>query len=237
MCIRDRIKATTISTLLQQMLNFASPTAAKETDYTVRQMLADFSTGLGDQLRDQPEVEAAIRATIGNAYRRLQSFEQAEPQLKSALELRVGLFGPEHPDVAQSLVDYSANLYGRGDVVGAESHARQALAIHRKLPLPDRVAMQILSTLQLYLVVQDKFDEATQIAQEALRIAGRRPAHYPEEANVLHHLAHGVLRQGDARQAEQFAQQSVELHRKLHGDQHPETAHGLFVLASVLHDS
>ncbi len=232
----EAIKATTISTLLQQMLASANPSAAKGTDYTVRQMLDDFSADLGDQLRNQPEAEAAIRATIGNAYRGLQSFDKAEPHLNSALELRVRLFGPEHADVAQSLIDYSANDYGRGDVAAAEKRAREALAIHRKLNLQDGTAMRVLSALQLYLVLQAKYEEAEQIAQEALGIARHHPDRYPEVATVLHNLAHAAVYQGDPVKAERFARQSVALHQRLHGEIHPETAHGLYVLATSLHD-
>ena len=75
-------KATAISNLLQQMLQSASPYAAKGTEYTVRQMLEDFSAGLGDQLRNQPEVEAAIRATIGNALEQLANPMRRAPHLK-----------------------------------------------------------------------------------------------------------------------------------------------------------
>ena len=232
----EAVKATTTSELLQQMLGLANPSAAKGTSYTVRQMLDDFSVDLGDKLRDQPEAEAAIRATIGNAYRGLQAFDKAEPHLKSALDLRVRAFGSEHAEVVLSLVDYSANLFGRGDVVGAEARAREALAIHRKLNLPDNAAIRVLSTLQFYLVVQAKYEEAEQLAQEALEIARRHPNQYPEEANVLHSLADAAAQQGHAEKAEQFARQSVAMHHSRHGANHPETAHGLFVLAKSLHD-
>ncbi len=229
-------KAKKISSLLQQMLATASPTAAKHTDYTVRQMLEDFSPHLSDQLRGQPETEAAVRATIGNTYRRLQSFDQADTQLQAALQLRVRVLGPHHPDVAQSLVDYSANLYGRGDVAAAELHAKQALAIHRILPLPDRVTIQIFTALQLYAVAQSQYAEARKMADEALQIAARSPGVFAEEACILHHLADTHLHEGDIREAEHFAKRSVALHQRLHGPQHPETAHGMFVLANVLHE-
>ncbi|MBA4107863.1 MAG: serine/threonine protein kinase [Pirellula sp.] len=232
----EAIKATTISALLQQMLGLANPSADKGTDYTVRQMLDDFAVDLGDKLRDQPEAEAAIRATIGNAYRGLQAFDKAESHLKSALDLRIHVFGPEHAEVAHSLVDYSANLFGRGDVVGAETRAREALAIHRKLNLTDGAAIRVLSTLQFYLAVQAKFEEAERLAQEALGLAQRHPGEFPEEANVLHNLAHAAAHQDDAAKAEQLARMSIEMHHARHGANHPETAHGIFVLARSLHD-
>jgi len=65
--VAQAAKATAINNLLEQMLQSASPYAAKGTEYSVRQMLVDFSAGLEDQLRDQPEVEAAIRRALNCA--------------------------------------------------------------------------------------------------------------------------------------------------------------------------
>ena len=64
----EAAKATAISAFLQQLLRSANPDALKGSDYTVRQLLDDFSAGLANQLKDQPEVEAAVRATVGRAY-------------------------------------------------------------------------------------------------------------------------------------------------------------------------
>ncbi|MDX1963390.1 MAG: serine/threonine-protein kinase [Pirellulales bacterium] len=229
-------KASAISGLLQQMLELANPSTSKGAGYTVRQMLDDFSANLVDRLVNQPATEAEIRATIGNAYRGLQSFDKAEPHLKKALELRQGLFGPAHAEVAHSLVDYSKNSFGRGELTAAEQQARQALAIHRQLQLADGEAMRILSALQLYLVARGEHAEAEQLAREALEIARRHPGRFPEEATVLHNLAQSAADQENSAKAEELSRKAVALHKTLHPAMHPDTAHGLFILARALHD-
>lgn len=234
--IADAAKATAISEVLQQMLGLANPSAAKGSNYSVRQMLDDFAGDLGDRLQDQPEAEAAIHATIGNAFRGLQAFDKAEPHLKAALELRLRLHGREHAEVANSLVDYSANLFGRGDVDEAEAQAREAWAIHQRMELPDETSIRVLSALQFYLVARSQFGEAEQVAQQALEIARRHPHQFPEEAIVLHSLAQAAAHQGNPAKAEQFARQSVAIHQSRHGAIHPETAHGMYILARSLHD-
>ena len=65
--VTEAEKATTINDLRQGMLASANPNENKGADYTVRQLLDVFSEGLGNQLKNQPEVEASIRATNGNA--------------------------------------------------------------------------------------------------------------------------------------------------------------------------
>ena len=71
LAVTQSTKATTINALLQQMLQAADPDVARGADYTVRQLLDKYSNDLKDQLKNEPEAEAAIRATIGNAYRGL----------------------------------------------------------------------------------------------------------------------------------------------------------------------
>ena len=145
LAVTQSTKATTINALLQQMLQAADPDAARGADYTVRQLLDKFSHDLKDQLRDEPEAEAAIRATIGNAYRRLGLTEKAKPHLQFALETRLRLFGPDNADVAQSHLDWAWNLFESGDSAGAEASARTALAIHRKLHLRPEAIVSILA--------------------------------------------------------------------------------------------
>ena len=121
----EAVKATTISKLLQQVLESANPDTARGADFTVRQLLDEFSDNLKDQLKNQPDAEAAIRSTIGNAYRRLGLADKAQPHLRAALELRLQLFGPDHAEVAQSQLDYAWNLYESGDLKGAEARREQ----------------------------------------------------------------------------------------------------------------
>ena len=85
LAVSEEAKATAISNLLQEMLASANPDETKGADYTVRQLLDGFAAGLGDQLKEQPEADAAIRSTIGNAYRRLGLPDKAAPHLKAAL--------------------------------------------------------------------------------------------------------------------------------------------------------
>src|ERR1051326_7707951 len=115
--VTEAAKATTISDLLQEMLTSANPDRAKGANYTVRELLDDTSLRLSDQLHGQPEVEAAVHAAIGSAYRRLDIQDKAQPHLQRALTLRrmlaanVGNTGHAQELVAQSLVDYGWNLY------------------------------------------------------------------------------------------------------------------------------
>ncbi len=121
-------QASAIGRTLQQMLQSADPSKAKGADYTVRQMLDDFSEGLEGKFKDQPASEAAIRAIIGQTYRQLGLTDKAEPHLKKALALRRETLGPNHQLVAESLIDH-AWLFARGAISRARKSTRERLLI------------------------------------------------------------------------------------------------------------
>ena len=56
----ENAKAQAVSNLLQEMLRSANPEEAQHIEYTVRQLLDDFSASFGTGLPGQPEVEAEI---------------------------------------------------------------------------------------------------------------------------------------------------------------------------------
>jgi tetratricopeptide (TPR) repeat protein len=58
--------------------------------------------------------------------------EGAEPLCRRALGISEKVFGPEHPDIAQSLNNLALLLDSKGDYKGAEPLYRRALAIYEK---------------------------------------------------------------------------------------------------------
>ena len=227
----EAAKATAISDFLQQLLRSANPDALKGSEYTVRQLLDDFSAGLEKQLAGQPEVEATVRATIGNAYFRLGVADKAEQHLERALALRRHLYGEQSEEVAQSLVDHAWNLPG----TAAEAEARRALDIYRRRGTDAQPVIHALCVLGVILNFQQRFHEVETISEEALALARNSPKRdFPEIANIMHNLADTKVSQAKYVEAEKLALQAVEMHRRLHGSEHPETAWSLLMLGRAL---
>jgi tetratricopeptide (TPR) repeat protein len=218
------------------MLQSADPYVAKGADYRVRQMLDDFSAGLGDKLKDQPATEAAIRAIIGQTYRQLDLTDKAEPHLKRALDLRREVFGSDHELVAHSLLDYAWFYQMRGDAVGAEKLAQQALAIQQKLAARNpNLMLANLHLLQMSAAAQRRYDDAEKFAQQALAIARAQPKPLSGEANIRRALAGVAIVQGDLETAERLAREALTQHRALQGEDHLATATGWETLGNVLY--
>jgi tetratricopeptide (TPR) repeat protein len=148
--------------------------------------------------------------------------------LQKALELRRRLLGPDHPDVAQSLLDHSYNAFEKGNLVAAEVEARQALAICQKGNVKHEKTLSAFGLLVFFLVERRKAVEAQAVADQALAFA--RDAGYaenPEVAKILHDLVALRIRAGDLAGAEQLAIKAVAMHRRVNGNDHPETGWAL----------
>src|SRR5207302_11315251 len=100
--VSEAAKATATSALLQQLLSSADPDGPRGPNYTLRQLLDDFSGSLTNQLAAQPEVEATVRLTIGWTYHTLGAPSKAEPNLRRAFDLRRNTLGPQHLDTLEA---------------------------------------------------------------------------------------------------------------------------------------
>ena len=235
----EAAKAKAVVDLLLEMLGSANPGKMKGPEYTVRQLVDDFSEQLGDQLQDQPVVEAELRQTIGHIYKQFRLLDKAEPHLRAALELRRRIYGNEHEKVAQSLLAYAENVGGVGGMDHAKglSLAREALAIYRKTGGPPEVMLRALRTLQyITMFGQRNYAEVDAISREALAIAQEtNTMETPVVSIILHALAVSKREQGDYSEAVRLGREALELHRRVNGDEHVGNAFHLADLAGALH--
>jgi len=200
----DAQRAKTVVDLVQEMLGSADPHQVKGMDYTVRELLDDFDRGLGARLEGDPEVEAAVRTTMGIAYRNLGLHDKAEPHLTRALEIHRQTLGEGHPDVAKSLNNLAMVLRAKGDYDGAEALHREALAIRRKTlgeGHPDVAAS--LDNLAVVLRAKGDYVGAEALHREALAIRRKTLGEgHPDVATSLKNLALVLHDKGDCVGAE-----------------------------------
>ncbi len=230
-------KEQAVNAFLLDMLASADPKYRSDRDVSVREILnvAAHKMAAG-QLHDQPEVAAAVRTTIGRAFRELAQYGPAEEQLREALATYENLHGPNNPDVARAIQEIATLQSARADYSAAEKTFRRALEIHRRVSPPDDPALAAnLSDLASTLTGLDRLDEAEVLLKEALQIArlpnNAKQAVLPE---VLNNLAYVNHRQGHDDQAEALYRESLVLNRALLGDTHPNIATNLDNLATVL---
>jgi tetratricopeptide (TPR) repeat protein len=224
-------EAETATGLLEEMLGSADPHESKGRDYTMRQMLDEFAVSVPRLLEDQPEVEASIRAVIGNAYLGLGEFEPAREHLEAALEIRERELSEDDPLVAESLLNLAWLLHGVGDYAVALERAREAVDVQRRADVDAVLRAEGLSTEAEMLRHLREYDEAERLFREALAIQRKSG-----DKHVLYSLTNfaNLLRERKQYdEADRLYREAIELRRALSGDNHPSLVVALHNLASV----
>ena len=183
-----------------------------------------------------PEVEAALRATIGRTYVALGLFNQAEPHLRAALELRRSVFGEKHLGVAESLEAVALLAQSRGDYAGAEPLFREVLETRREL-LGEEHAAVATSLNHLGALLKDKGDYAAAepLLIQALDLTRRLYGDGSVDVAASQSNLAALLREkGDYAQAAALLRDALAVLRKFKGDEDPHVAADLSNLAMVV---
>lgn len=184
-------------------------------------------------LRDQPLVEAGVRDTIGRTLQGLGRYEEAEPNLRRALELRRASLDGQDPELAMSVRNLADLLREQNNAAEAERLFREAIEIHRAiLPSGDPEIATDLNKLGLLLSEQSRFAEAEPFLREALRIRrAALPAGHVDIAEVLNDLGELLRQEGELDEAEAVYRESLQIFRASLPSNHPTIARSLNNLA------
>ena len=173
----------------------------------------------------EPEVEAAVRDTIGQTYMDLGVYPEASKQLERALELHRRILGAQNPKTLRTTSRLGRTAVFQGKYPEAEALFGQALEIQRRVlgsEHPD--TLYSMSNLGLIDYRQGKYPQAealhTQILQIRRRVLG---AEHPDTLTSMNNLAMAYNAQGKYAQAEVLLSQILEVRRRVLGPQHPVT--------------
>jgi tetratricopeptide (TPR) repeat protein len=165
--LTEAARANAVINLVTDMLGSANPAAAPGPDYTLGELLEDFSCRMGDQLAGQPEVDADVHLIMGSIYSSLHLHEQADRHFQVALKQGRRVFGKYDPRLARILKEYSWHLIRKREPAAAEDAARELLEINRSKGFPHGV-LGAMHRLVAASVQQGKHAEAESLARQAL---------------------------------------------------------------------
>lgn len=234
---REAEKSEAVNQFLQDLLASADPTRpGGQREVTVREALAASQRKIdaGD-LADQPEVEFAVRTTLGNTYRSLGDLAAAAPMLHRAVEIGREVFPSGDESLAFALNKLARTYQELGDYDRAHEHFTEALHLRRRLLGDDHpnVAV-ILNNLGHLALLRGRYSEAETLHNQALTI--RRKSfgdHHETVANSLNNLGVLMVELGRLRAAESLFTESLAIDRKLRGESHPYVPTTLSNLAMV----
>jgi tetratricopeptide (TPR) repeat protein len=175
-----------------------------------------------------PAEWSEIRLAIADLLLDQGQYSAAVNTLRSLVEVRVRIFGPEHPDSLRSRNRYAYALWRQGRYNEAEAGFRQVISLEEKL-LGHENPDTLLSRNGLALVLDDegKYVAAESEHRQVLEIRTRVLG--PEHLDTLksrNNLALTLNRQGKYAAAENDFRELITLEEKVLGPEHPVTLGG-----------
>jgi len=216
----------------------SGPSAKPDPHLEVRTALDRAAARIEGKFANQPQVQAAIRSTIGRTYYELGLFPEATMQLEKALDLQRRVSGPENPETL-GIMNNLGNLYDdEGKYAEAEALDNLALEIQRRVFGPeDRNTLRSMNNLSIIYRHEGKYAQAEALLSAALevkrRVLGRE---HPNTLKTMGNLANVYHDEGKYPQAETFFSQMLEIQRRVSGPEHPDTLTSMDNLANIYED-
>lgn len=233
-------QAEAISAFLQQTLGAADPTRfPARPDVTLREVLDHAAAEMeGGALAAVPATEIVLRTTLGNAYRAIARYDDAERHLRAAAAIDGGESTAAELHRSQALNKLARLLQERGRLEEAEQLFRAALLIRRReLGNEHEDVATILNNLGVLLHDRAEYAASAEAHREALAIRRARfGSHHETVANSLNNLANLMNAQGNPAEAERLYRESLAIDRQVRGSEHPIVASTMSNLAIVLRD-
>ncbi len=211
------------------------PEAGPAVDLKVATLI-DRGVTAARSLDGEPQVQAEMYQTLGGIYQKLGDLERADSLMSLALDRRRTLLGPDHVEVADSLLELGLLRLEQARYDEAETLIRDALTRGRRAGAAggDLVAAAS-SALGQTLGAQGRYPEALEVLRKAARARQRAGDSAPDPtlADILYQLANVEFYAGHYDESESLNERILEMYRQLHGDRHPLVADCLINLGAI----
>jgi eukaryotic-like serine/threonine-protein kinase len=176
--------------------------------------------------RSDPDHVSAEYATslesLGYVEDARRNYSKAESLHREALDIRLHVYGTDHPDVARSHYSVAISRSHQGDLDNAIAGHREALRIFRlHKQIDTRFGARVLLSLGNALVETGSYEEAEDVLSESLRI--NRKIHgntHLDTGLVVRALATLHRNRGDFEAAEELFGESISILREAIGERH-----------------
>lgn len=185
-------------------------------------------------LNSAPKIQAEMYQTLGNIDDKLGHLEEANSLLQHALDQRKALFGPESPEVAESLVALSQLRADQARFPEAEQFARQAIEMDTRL-LPTSHPARARAVSQLGLVLEDRgsYDQAIPVLEQAVQLQSAPGGVEADLSASLTELANCHYYSGHYETSNNLNHRVLGIDRQLYGARHPQVANDLINLGAI----
>jgi len=223
---RQAAKAVVVSDFLSELLSSVDPGKAQGREVAVADVLdqAAIRLGANSEFADQPQVEAALRATIGNTYVSLGKYAEATEHLERVVELRGGLESRD-PEALAAASDLAVLYQRLGLIDKAEPMLRRALELRVEVLGEDHpTSLTTMNRLADLLWADGRYDEVELLDRRTLEIRRRVLGEdHPDTIKSLNGLAATLFNDGRYAEAAQLFEEALQVERRQLGEHHPHT--------------
>ncbi len=230
-----RVSQSTLDFLNEDLLKQVSPKNLGK-DVLMRDVLDVASERVDQRFPDEPLVEAALRETLGDTYRRLGVEQEALHHLRLAVDLYVEHLGKDHPETELCQVRLAGLLQDTGELDEALSLAMPVYEKRLERYGPEHSeTLTSMNNLGLLHLERGEYGPAEEFLKETLeqrlRLLGEEHKH---TLTTMSNLAYLYEQMGRLEEAEHWAQKELALCRELVGEEHPDTLVSMNNTATLL---
>lgn len=232
---QEATKASQVTSFLIDMFEANDPNTAQGVDFTASELLAMGKERI-EMLEDVPEIQAELYEIIGQIYRRLGQFEEAEQLFSTALDIRMNIFDPDHHEITKMYNQFGLLYSDLGDFDQAEEILRKALEMTSDTySTSDPVRTETMTNLAYVLRRTGDYDNAEQMYRDSYRSRVRNLGHeHPSTIENLSSIGVTLLNKGDYDGAKSILQDVLRLRLNTLGTSHPDVAMSMNSLGAVL---
>lgn len=232
---REARRLRRVTVFFQDMLAWADP-AKGGRDMTVKAAVDTAAVRLEEGLSEDPEVLAALKATVGGTYFALGQYKSAEPQVVTALTTELRLLAGRHSREADLIDELISSLKLGADYQDVEMPLQRFVSF--ALDHPDDAVLRVADRFdQLGRIQKERarYEAAELFADAALRIRRRSLGDQDSPTIVsIRNLAEALRGQFRLAEAESLHREALSKRMELYGSEHLDVAESLNDLAKVL---
>lgn len=231
-------RAATVASFLEELFELSDPGRNRGATITAREILETGARRVAEGLRDQPDTQATLLATIGRVYGNLGLYRNSTEAAQRVFELRRQLHHQDHPEIVTALAQLGEALLEEGDYRNAEPRLQEALAMQQRLgDGASEAQANIIHVLGRVRQLEGRYEEAERLYRESLALyASSAGRDIPQVSSVLNELAQMLERRSDLEGAIAMTREALALDRRLLGDDHPGVGRQLHNLALYLYE-
>jgi eukaryotic-like serine/threonine-protein kinase len=231
---RERQRATSVSSFLQQLFRGADPGQAQGDTITARALLDRGAERIERDLPNQPATQADLMGVMSDIYEDLGLYDQAEKLAAKALERVRGLKNDSL--LAAALTSHAKAVHWQGNPKTAEGEYDEALAILRRRGDTTSTEYAMLLTY-IGSAVQDQGSDSAAVPIYRRAIGVERVLSLPSDTNLaftLNNLSVALRHTKDLAGAESAQREALAIREAALGPNHFETIRSLNNLAIVV---